>query len=138
MHPLVTSFFMEDYMNIYKLCLIIFCLLIIVFYFYNLFKASQMLKNKKNRKNKDKYIFSVKYLMNKFKLKKEKLLTKKMLFIYSIIDSFIITLVFMIISLIEVPFIVQLFIGFALLFALIYAIYELLGRYLKKKEGSYE
>ena len=97
-----------------------------------------MLKNKKNRKNKDKYIFSVKYLMNKFKLKKEKLLTKKLLFIYSILDSFIITLVFMIISLIEVPFIVQLFIGFALLFALIYAIYELLGRYLKKKEGYYE
>ena len=106
--------------------------------FYNLFKASQMLKNKKNRKNKDKYIFSVKYLMNKFKLKKENLLTKKMLFIYSVIDSFIITLVFMIISLIEIPFIIQLFMGFALLFALIYAIYELLGRYLKKKEGSYE
>ena len=125
-------------MNIYKLCLIIFCLLIILFYFYNLFKASQMLKNKKNRKNKDKYIFSVKYLMNKFKLKKENLLTKKMLFIYSIIDSFIITLVFMIISLIEIPFIIQLFMGFALLFALIYAIYELLGRYLKKKEGSNE
>ena len=125
-------------MNIYKLCLIIFCLLIILFYFYNLFKASQMLKNKKNRKNKDKYIFSVKYLMNKFKLKKENLLTKKMLFIYSVIDSFIITLVFMIISLIEIPFIIQLFMGFALLFALIYAIYELLGRYLKKKEGSYE
>ena len=97
-----------------------------------------MLKNKKNRKNKDKYIFSVKYLMNKFKLKKENLLTKKMLFIYSVIDSFIITLVFMIISLIEIPFIIQLFMGFALLFALIYAIYELLGRYLKKKEGSYE
>ena len=68
-----------------------------------------MLKNKKNRKNKDKFIFSVKYLMNKFKLKKESLLTKKMLFIYSIIDSFIITLVFMMISLIEIPFIVQLF-----------------------------
>ena len=76
--------------------------------------------------------------MNKFKLKKESLLTKKMLFIYSVIDSFIITLVFMIISLIEIPFIIQLFMGFALLFALIYAIYELLGRYLKKKEGSYE
>ena len=125
-------------MNTFKLCLIFFCLLVLIFYFYNLFKASQMLKNKKNRKNKDKYIFSVKYLMNKFKLKKENLLTKKMLFIYSIIDSFIITLVFMIISLIEIPFIIQLFMGFALLFALIYAIYELLGRYLKKKEGSYE
>ena len=125
-------------MNTFKLCLIFFCLLVLIFYFYNLFKASQMLKNKKNRKNKDKYIFSVKYLMNKFKLKKENLLTKKMLFIYSVIDSFIITLVFMIISLIEIPFIVQLFMGFALLFALIYAIYELLGRYLKKKEGSYE
>lgn len=125
-------------MNTFKLCLIFFCLLVLIFYFYNLFKASQMLKNKKNRKNKDKYIFSVKYLMNKFKLKKENLLTKKMLFIYSVIDSFIITLVFMIISLIEIPFIIQLFMGFALLFALIYAIYELLGRYLKKKEGSYE
>ena len=125
-------------MNTFKLCLIFFCLLVLIFYFYNLFKVSQMLKNKKNRKNKDKYIFSVKYLMNKFKLKKESLLTKKMLFIYSVIDSFIITLVFMIISLIEIPFIIQLFMGFALLFALIYAIYELLGRYLKKKEGSYE
>ena len=54
-------------MNTFKLCLIFFCLLVLIFYFYNLFKASQMLKNKKNRKNKDKYIFSVKYLMNKFK-----------------------------------------------------------------------
>ena len=125
-------------MNTFKLCLIFFCLLVLIFYFYNLFIVLLLFKNKKNRKNKDKYIFSVKYLMNKFKLKKESLLTKKMLFIYSVIDSFIITLVFMIISLIEIPFIIQLFMGFALLFARIYAIYELLGRYLKKKEGSYE
>ena len=45
------------------------------------------------------------------------------------------SLVVIIIELIPLPFAIQLLIGFILLFALIYSIYELLGRYISKKEG---
>ena len=93
-------------------------------------------KNKKNKKNKEKYLFSVRYLMAKFKLSKELLIQNKMAFIYSLIDAFIITIVFMIIELINLPFYIQILIGFALLFGLIYAIYELLGRNLERKENN--
>ena len=111
-------------------CLIVFMILSVVLYFYDMYMFNVMRKNKKNKKNKEKYLFSVRYLMAKFKLSKELLIQNKMAFIYSLIDAFIITIVFMIIELIDLPFYIQILIGFALLFGLIYAMYELLGRYL--------
>ena len=117
-------------------CLIVFMILSVVLYFYYMYMFSVMRKNKKNKKNKEKYLFSVRYLMAKFKLSKELLIQNKMAFIYSLIDAFIITIVFMIIELIDLPFYIQILIGFALLFGLIYAMYELLGRYLERKENN--
>ena len=117
-------------------CLIVFMILSVVLYFYDMYMFSVMRKNKKNKKNKEKYLFSVRYLMAKFKLSKELLIQNKMAFIYSLIDAFIITIVFMIIELIDLPFYIQILIGCALLFGLIYAMYELLGRYLERKENN--
>ena len=117
-------------------CLIVFMILSVVLYLYDMYMFSVMRKNKKNKKNKEKYLFSVRYLMAKFKLSKELLIQNKIAFIYSLIDAFIITIVFMIIELIDLPFYIQILIGFVLLFGLIYAMYELLGRYLERKENK--
>ena len=117
-------------------CLIVFMVLSVVLYFYDMYMFSVMRKNKKNKKYKEKYLFSVRYLMAKFKLSKELLIQNKMAFIYSLIDAFIITIVFMIIELIDLPFYIQILMGFVLLFGLIYAMYELLGRYLERKENN--
>ena len=113
-------------------CVIVFIVLSVVLYFYDMYMFNVMRKNKKNKKNKEKYLFSVRYLMAKFKLPKELLIQNKMAFIYSLIDAFIITIVFMIIELIKLPFYIQILI----VFGLIYAMYELLGRYLKRKENN--
>lgn len=130
MHPFVQPFFiggnMEKVLIISSICFII---LFIIFYLYNFIKLKSVVK-----KSKDKYNFSVKYLMARFKLSKNTLVNRKMMIIYSLIDAFIVTLVFIIIELLPLPFYLQLIIGFTLLFALIYAIYEILGRYLKRKE----
>ena len=130
MHPFVRPFFiggnMEKVLIISSICFII---LFIIFYLYNFIKLKSVVK-----KSKDKYNFSVKYLMARFKLSKNTLVNRKMMIIYSLIDAFIVTLVFIIIELLPLPFYLQLIIGFTLLFALIYAIYEILGRYLKRKE----
>lgn len=130
MHPFVQPFFiggnMEKVLIISGICFII---LFIIFYLYNFIKLKSVVK-----KSKDKYNFSVKYLMARFKLSKNTLVNRKMMIIYSLIDAFIVTLVFIIIELLPLPFYLQLIIGFTLLFALIYAIYEILGRYLKRKE----
>lgn len=115
--------------------IILFIVLFILLYFYYTFKMIQVLNKKRTRKNKEKFLFPVKYLSNKFKIDKNVLLTKKMVLIYSLVDSFIMSLVVIIIELIPLPFAIQLLIGFILLFALIYSIYELLGRYISKKEG---
>ncbi len=117
-------------------CLIVFVILCIIFYFYDMFMFNVMRKNKKSKKNKEKYLFSVRYLMAKFKLPKDLLIQNKMAFIYSLIDAFIITIVFMIIELINFPFYILIIIGFTLLFGLIYAMYEFLGRYLERKKND--
>ena len=117
-------------------CLIVFVILCIIFYFYDMFMFNVMRKNKKSKKNKEKYLFSVRYLMAKFKLPKDLLIQNEMAFIYSLIDAFIITVVFMIIELINFPFYILIIIGFTLLFGLIYAMYEFLGRYLERKKND--
>jgi len=72
-------------------------------------------------------------LINKFKLDKNKLPLNYLLIGISLINSFIISLVSIVVILININVIFQLGIGFILLIALIYSIYELLGRYLVKK-----
>jgi len=104
--------------------LIAYLIIFVVTYFYNNWK----LKSRKKRE-----IGEVTYLLKKFSLDEQKLSIRSMLLWISIFDAFIISFVGTFIILLPVSFIWQLLIGFVLLFALIYAIFELYGRYLVKK-----
>lgn len=112
---------------------IAFVCIFIVLFVFNTKRTKDMLKNKKSKKNKELFITEYKYLCNKFNININNLLTKKMAFVISIIDSFIITIVFLVIMLIPLAIMWQLLIGFVLLFGLIYSIYEIVGRILVKK-----
>ena len=88
--------------------------------------------NKKKMKKIEDFIgFSI--LIPKFKLDINKMNLNYVFVLSSLINAFIISLVFIIIYSIpwDLPF--QILLGFVLLFGLIYALYELLGRHLVKK-----
>ena len=91
-------------------------------------------KKKSKKKKKEKPLMEIEYLCNKFKLNRNKLNYKEFMFVFPLINSFIITIVTLILELIKIPFIFRLAIGFVLLLGLIYAIYEIYGNRLKKKE----
>jgi hypothetical protein len=88
---------------------------------------------KKPRKKDIKEIIEIKYLSITYGIVKEKILTKKFMFIISIIDAFIISSVFLVITLLPYGIFWQLLVGFAMLLGLIYSIYSILGRVLSKK-----
>ena len=71
--------------------------------------------------------------MDKFKLKKEKIINNKIFAVISCINALIISVVSIVIIIIKINIILQLLIGFILLLALIYSMYEILGRTLLKK-----
>ncbi len=104
------------------LMLVFFLIIFVVIYFINLWKF----KNKKT-------IGEVKYLVNKFNLIEKKLKIRKMILWISIIDAFIIAFVGTFISILPVKFGWQFLIGFVLLFALIYSLFEIYGRHLVNK-----
>ncbi len=120
----------------FEASLILFVILfIIVFVFDYLFIKRRYLKriNGKKKVKKNKELTEVAYLVGKFKLDKTKLPLNILCFIFSLINAFIIALVSVVVILCNTYYILELIIGFILLIALIYAIYELLGRYLKKR-----
>ena len=93
----------------------------------------------KIKKRKFKKMSEIQYLINKFDLDINKMNYKKISFIISLINAFIMATVTTVISKIDAPMIIQLLCGFILLFAMIYGIYELYGRKLRKnmkKKGS--
>ena len=95
----------------------------------------QMNGKKKRKKNKkEKQLIEVEYLCKKFKLNKDKINYNSFMYVVPLFNSFIITTVTMILELIKIPYIFRLLIGFVLLTGLIYAIYEIYGKHLKKKE----
>ena len=85
------------------------------------------------KSKKKKEIIELVYLQNKFHLDSKKLNARKQILWISMIDAFIMSFVWTFINIIPVGVGWQLLIAFALIFALIYAIYELYGRYLVKK-----
>ena len=89
-------------------------------------------KSKKGKKPKS--IMEIDYLCSKFKLDKKKLNYNELKVMIPLLNSIIITLVTLIIDLIKLPMIIKLVIGFVLLVGLIYALYEIYGRHLLKKE----
>ena len=129
-------------MNEYLLSIYIFIgLLIIVFlidYFLINKKKLNLIKNKgltkKGKKRKIKSTSEIDYLTMKFKLNKKNLNMDRMIIMISLINAFIISVVSSIVMLMPFAIMWQLIVAFALLFGLIYALYEIYGRHLKKEE----
>mgnify|MGYP004566206915 FL=1 len=89
-------------------------------------------KKKKRTKNLEEFI-GISYLVLKYNVDLNKCNLNYLFMSLSFINAFIITIVFIIISMLSWNLSMSMLLGFVLLFGLIYAIYELLGRYLKKK-----
>ena len=104
--------------------IILFLVVFLVTYIMDLIKI---------KRKKAKNIGEVQYLVNKFNLNSSKLNYKKVCLVVSILNSIIITTVTFVISIINVPMILQFLVGFILLFALIFSLYEIYGRILVKR-----
>ncbi len=89
-------------------------------------------KKKKRTKSLEEFI-GISYLVLKYNVDLNKCNLNYLFMSLSFINAFIITIVFIIISMLSWNLSMSMLLGFVLLFGLIYAIYELLGRYLKKK-----
>ncbi len=90
--------------------------------------------NKRGKKKKIKQIGEMDYLVAKFHLNKNKLNKKNIIIWISIINSFIISIVSALVMLMPFKLVWQLLIAFVLLFGLIYSLYDIYGKYLKKEE----
>lgn len=110
-----------------------FIMIGLIMFIISINKANILLGKKKTKKKKETNILPVKYLEMQFGIKRENLLNKQMLLLLSYINSFIISLVYYVIMKLPFATIWKLAVAFILLFGLIYAIYEILGRILKKK-----
>ena len=93
-------------------------------------------KKKTKKKRVDKLTSEGDYLIRRFNLDINKINLKMFNFHISIINAFIISFVTTVISTTNLHIIIQLSIGFVLLFALIYSMYEIYGRHIKKKWGK--
>jgi len=108
--------------------LLVFLLLFIVHYIF------VVRKNKKY--NKDKVPLELLYLVRIYGLNIKKINYKKFVWIYSLINTFIISTVYIIIFYLLNNLILQIVIGVVLLILFIIICYGLLGRYYLKKEGK--
>lgn len=89
-------------------------------------------KKKKSYKDATKQM-DILYLVNKFKLNTKKTKYNTLKWITNIINPLIISITFIIVTNIK-SFILGIMIGFLVMMMLIYSIYEIIGRILKKKE----
>lgn len=118
-------------MNDYIISLICFVLILVVSFIIFMIINLRLVNKKEYYK-----ILGMEYLVNKFNLNKAKVSFKKIAITTSVINSFIIAFVATIVYMIPLKLFFQLGIGFVLLIILIYAIYEIYGRFLHKKWGS--
>jgi uncharacterized ion transporter superfamily protein YfcC len=112
-----------------------FILFFFVILYLIIFIVNYLINLRKVKKKKYESIGEMNYLINKFKLDKSKINYKKEIIFISLINSFIISGVGVFVTSLDIAMVLQLLIGFALLFALIYALYEIYGRHLGKKNG---
>ncbi len=102
---------------------------LIVFLIYVLFINKKLKKSKKNT------TLELNYLIKRFNLNPKREDYKKLIWIITIINSFIISFTSVVTFNIE-SIIWRLLVGFVLLITLIYSIYEIVGRILKRKESK--
>lgn len=87
--------------------------------------------NKKSKKKNQ----EVEYMISKFKLSRDKMNIKRIKWILNIINPFIISFTFVFVMMIN-SFTLGLIVGFVMMMALIYSVYEIIGRILKRKEDK--
>ncbi len=122
---------MENISRLEAGIIVFLVLFIVIFVFDYFFIKRKYLKKKRKKKNNE--LMELSYLINKFNLNRDTLNLKRLLFCISLINAFIISLVSVTVLAIDTYVILKFIIGFILLIALIYAIYELLGRFLERK-----
>ena len=118
--------------------LVLFVLIFLVNYLL-IFKKGydNIKKQKKKKKNKKVEDFmGLSYLIPKFNLDVNKMNLNYVFLMVSLIDAFIISIVFFVIASIPWSIGFSMLLGFVLLFGLIYSMYELFGRSLVKKGWS--
>jgi len=114
---------MEDLFVFMASFIIIFIIYLIIYIF----------KRRKKELNKMKE-FDI--LASRFNLKRKNMNTTRLGLIFVLVNSLIISLVGTFVTMIDVPLVWQLLMGFAGLMALIIIFYSLIGFILKKKEGK--
>lgn len=128
---------MNHTLSIYLSILVFILGYIIDYYFINRRKL-KLIKNKgltkKGKTKKIKSIGELDYLIAKFQLNYKAINMDKAIIWISLINSFIIALVSLIIMLLPIKIMWQMLIAFVLLFSLIYALYEIYGKILKRKQ----
>ena len=112
---------------------IAFLFVFLIDYFFILRRSLKYIKGEKKSKKKKTTILEVRYLQAKYGLNKDNLYKTSIMLWIAFLNAIIISLVTTLISMINTKFIIQLLIGFVLLFVLIYAVYEIFGRALKRK-----
>lgn len=120
-------------LNIIFFMIVFLIIFIADFYFISKEKQS---KEKGKKKKIEKMTSQDLYIIKRFDLDETKFSLRTLNFHISIINAFIIAFVSTIVSITNFHIGVQLAISFALLFGLIYSLYELYGRCMKKKYGK--
>ena len=105
--------------------------------FVAVFIVNYLLFVRKNKRfNKNKTPIELLYLIRVYDLDIKKIKYKKFVWIYSLINTFIISTVYILITYLLDKLIMQIIIGVILLVLFIIICYGLLGRYYIKKEGK--
>ncbi len=107
---------------------------IIDYFFINKRKLNEIQDKKAKKKKSKKTIGELDYLVIKFKLDRKKVDINRAIIWISLINSFIISVVSAVIMLMPFKLMWLMLIAFALLFGLIYSLYEIYGRHLQKLE----
>ena len=125
---------MEEISSAILFLLIVFIGVFIIDYFLILRNRLFIILNRKiNKKNKDMEIGEINYLAYKFKIPKQDLYKVSIILWIAFVNAFIISLVSTVVTSVPLAICWQLLIGFALLWGLIYSLYEIFGRVLIKK-----
>lgn len=117
-------------MEIKSLGFILYFFLVLFIIFFTIFYVINFRKVKSKKFDNIREINDV---IKRFKINKKKINYKKEIIYISLINSFIVSSVGTFVTCLNIPQVFQLAIGFVLLLALIYSLYELYGRHLRKK-----
>lgn len=119
---------MENKIYLIYFFLVLYIIFYIIFYIINY----------KNLKSKKKDVRELDDLVKRFKIDKNKVNYKNEILYVSLINSFIVSSVGTFVTYLDVANVFKLAIGFVLLLALTYSLYEIYGRILKRKVDKYE